>query len=126
VLSQKQKISSTEKNPWCFTKGKRHGVSFFSTLSFFVPKNEHPRVAVVVSNKVSSLSTVRHKIKRRFFTAIEKRIGSLPRGLRVVFYVNRGVLDKTYKQIEKGVFGALLMIASGNREGEKKRALVKA
>lgn len=65
------------------------------------------RVAVVIPNKVSPLSTSRHLIKRRIHAVLEKIWPDLSFSKDIIVQIKKSPLELSREELEKEIFGVL-------------------
>ncbi len=70
AFAQRFRIHTDREFRDLFTRGQSARCSF-AFVKFCSQLRAHPRIAVVVGKKVSKLSVVRHRIKRRIIAALQ-------------------------------------------------------
>lgn len=100
MLAQQNRLKKKKDFERVFRKGKktREDVLFFQ----WAPNNlKTSRFGFIVSKKISKKATVRNKIKRQLRELVRKKIGSLEKGIDVVFIARIGLEKKDFWETEK-------------------------
>ena len=70
--------------------------------------NKSPRLAIIISKKVSHLAVTRHFVKRRISSILEKIWTTLPNSLDIIVQVKKDVSKIDFSVFEKEILGLLI------------------
>ena len=87
MLAQRNRFHGHGSMRFVFQKGTSARSRRLMVRSTHNPKRTHPRIAVVVSKKVSKSAVVRNRIRRRLFEIVRHELSSLPSSIDVVISV---------------------------------------
>lgn len=102
MLKKINRISSRKE----FLEIKNKGVMNYSPIFGWLNLNlddDQKKFGFVISKKISKRAVDRNKIKRRLAEVIKKYLDSFEKGIRIVFFVKKEVLNKNIKEIEEEI-----------------------
>lgn len=118
ALAQRFRIHTDREFRDIFTRGQSARCSF-AFVKFRSQAGPHPRVAVVVGKKVSKLSVVRHRIKRRITAALQyEGVERLPYDM--IWSVQKDVTGISFSDILRSVKDVLGFIGRSSIKNEYK------
>lgn len=81
-----------------FTKGRN--VSFPEiTLKFYPNQLNHPRLAIIISSKISKSAVKRNQLKRRMKEILRKKL-NLSAGYDLIFITRPEMIKKTFSELQ--------------------------
>lgn len=109
MLSRSSRLSRKEIN-LTKKKGRIYHFPLFSVL--VLERNDYhlPRLAFVISKKISKKATQRNKIKRILSETLEKNLDSLKKGINCVILIKSKILFVSKNEIEKEIMASFTKI----------------
>ncbi len=102
MFPKNQRITKKSDFNLIYKKGR---VFYSENLSLRILKKNSNinRFAVIVSKKVSNKATKRNKLKRRLRELLKKYENRLPKGVDMVIYTKKELLELNFKELEKNI-----------------------
>ena len=115
MLPKKFRLTKEKDFEHTFKKGRGF---FVQELGIKCVKNNltHPRVGIVVSNKISKKAVERNKIKRRLRQAIQECLPSVKNPIDILIITRPFITTLDYREIEKRVTRCLTALRLINKK----------
>ena len=102
MLTQELRLRKKADFDTVFKRGRSFATPFFTVRSMTTSLG-HPRIGIVVSNKISKLATVRNKIRRRIRESVRSAIAGGASSMDVVIITKPLSVNASFDDIKKTV-----------------------
>ena len=104
-MPKKQRLGSADFKIIAAARFRReHGALFTLSHGTLLGQKEIvPKVACIVSKKVSTKAVDRNRIKRRCYAAVREGIKNIAKPVALIFYAKRSAKDASYADIRKDI-----------------------
>lgn len=100
MLSRKHRLGRVRDFENLKKQGRSSRTRFFS-VRYAASDQPEPRIAVVVSTKISKKAVERNKLRRRVRSIIFKHLHSVPKRTDVAFYANISAKKASFAELSK-------------------------
>jgi ribonuclease P protein component len=106
MLPKNQRLTSERDFKRVYQKGSFFSVDLFN-INYLSNRLPYARLGIVITKKITSKSTERNLLKRRFREVARKIYAEIPSGFDVIIIIKGKAKEAKFEEIEKALLAAV-------------------